>query len=258
MFRFPVRALRLLVHLGYGLLLAAAIKLDHGGRLNRDRLACVWFRGLLATLSLRLRVNGAPVRGGRVTVANHVSWLDIPVIGSCEATRFVAKAEVRDWPVAGWLANAAGTFYIHRGKHGTKPLLGRLAPHLETGGSITIFPEGTTTDGTDVLPFHPRLLAAAIESGCPVQPVAVCYRRTADGRNLAPFIGDDDLVSHVIRLLKAPSIEVEVTWLAPISPESRDRDELAKLAFGGIQQTLYFANAAEQLDAADGSASLVA
>lgn len=231
----PVRALRatyrgarLVVHLLVGLLLVAAVTLDRWNRINAQRLMSWWCSVTLDIFGIHVIRHGAPHAGGRMTVANHVSWLDIIVIGASEPTRFVAKSEIRDWPIAGALANACGTFYIRRGKGGARPLLDKLSPHLRDGGCITIFPEGTTTDGREVLPFHPRLFAAAIEAQCVVQPVALRYGLSAGGDNIAPFIGDDDLVSHVLRMLREPELLAEVTYCAPLHSRARSREELAE------------------------------
>lgn len=224
-----VRALRVILHLAVGLVLALALRLDFTGRLQCERLMSWWNQVLLGILNLELIVNGAPAEGARVTVANHVSWLDIPLLGACEPTRFLSKSEVQHWPVAGWLADACGTFYIRRGKGGARPLLERLVPHLRGGGSIVVFPEGTTTDGAQVLPFHPRLFAAAIEARCPVQPVAIRY-----AGSVAPFIGDDDLVSHVLRVLREPALVAELTYGAVIEPRELSREQLAQAAHRAI------------------------
>lgn len=225
-----VRGARLIVHLLVGLLLVLAVKLDWRRKLDPERLMSGWCQICLGIFNVRLQVNGTPLRTGRMTVANHVSWLDIITIGACEPTRFVAKSEIAHWPVAGWLANAAGTFYIRRGKDGARPLLNQLTPHLKNGGSIAIFPEGTTTDGRSVFPFHPRLFAAAIEAQVPVQPVALRYGLSASGDNIAPFIGDDNLVRHILRLLREPELHVEIFFCAPLSSHSCSRGQLASVA----------------------------
>jgi 1-acyl-sn-glycerol-3-phosphate acyltransferase len=224
-----VRGARLAIHLTVGLLLAAVLILDRWNRLNAQALMSWWCQVTLDIFGVDLIRNGAPHDGGRITVANHVSWLDIIVIGASEPTRFVAKSEIRNWPIAGQLANACGTFYIHRGKGGSRPLLDKLVPHLKAGGCVTIFPEGTTTEGLSVLPFHPRLFAAAIEAACVVQPVALRYGLSASGDNIAPFIGDDDLVSHVMRMLKEPQIVVEVNYGAALSSDGLSREVLAEI-----------------------------
>ncbi|MGH8456757.1 MAG: lysophospholipid acyltransferase family protein, partial [Stenotrophobium sp.] len=109
------RSLRLVIHILVGLILAAAVELDWRQRLKRERLMSWWCAVLLDILGIQLSVHGSAHDGAHMTVANHVSWLDIIVIGACEPTRFVAKSEIRHWPVAGWLANGTGAFYIRRG-----------------------------------------------------------------------------------------------------------------------------------------------
>ncbi|MGH8541241.1 MAG: lysophospholipid acyltransferase family protein, partial [Stenotrophobium sp.] len=158
----------------------------------------------------------------------------IIVIGACEPTRFVAKSEIRHWPVAGWLANGTGAFYIRRGKGGARPLLHQLIPHLQNNGCVCVFPEGTTTGGDNVLPFHPRLFAAAIEARCPVQPVAIRYGRAGNGEAIAPFVGDDELVSHVLRILKEPELFAEINYCPPFSPAGLKREQLASAAHGAV------------------------
>jgi len=232
------RATRLLGHLVVGSLLCLMVKLDFGEHLPRERLTQRWNRYLLKILGLQITQRGHAVDGARMTVANHVSWLDIPLLAASEPTRFVAKSEIRHWPVAGWLANAAGSFYIRRGRGGARPLLERLIPHLQNGGAITIFPEGTTTNGRQVLDFHARLFAAALDSGCWVQPVALRYGCGRNGEDLAPFIGDDDLFSHILRVLREPQLQVQVLYCTPIRATSTDRDELARMARGAVCEAL--------------------
>lgn len=227
-----IRTLRVLLHIVVGLGLCAAVSLDRRRWLVPQRLASWWSATFLDILNIDLRVQGRVHEGARLTVANHVSWLDIPLLSACELTQFVAKSEIQNWPVAGWLADAAQTFYIRRGKGGAAPLLEKLVPHLAQGGSVTVFPEGTTGDGTRVLPFHARLFAAAVESRCAVQPVALRYGRAQDGSNIAAFIGDDDLVSNLWRMLREPSLVAEVHYLPPL--RGSDRDVLADAARSSI------------------------
>lgn len=232
-----MRGTRLSVHLLTGLLLVAAVNLSFG-RLRPEPLTRFWNLRLLRVLNLRVSVRGSFAPGARVTVANHVSWLDIPLLAACEPTRFIAKSEIRDWPVAGWLANAAGTFYIRRGKGGARPLIENLVPHLQQGGSVVLFPEGTTTDGVDVLPFHARLFGAAIDAGALIQPVALRYGAARDGRLIAPFIGDDDLVSHILRLLREPELTVEIVYGLPIAARGLERAALAYRAETAVRAAL--------------------
>lgn len=236
--RSSFRSSRLLLHVVSGLLTAARLRLGVGRPVRPEVIARPWHRHLLTILGVRVRVTGEPLHGGHLVVANHVSWLDIPVIGAHQPTRFVSKAEVQYWPIAGWLADAGGTFYIRRGRGDVRGLVDRLAECLEDGGCVTVFPEGTTSDGSGLLPFHPRLLAAAIEAQCPVQPVALRYAPTRNGRHLAPFVGDDDLLSHLLRLLRNRRLSVELIFLPPIHPTGLDRDALAACAEQAIRRAL--------------------
>lgn len=239
--RFVLRAVALILLIGYGLLLALLLKLDFTRKLRREPLGQHWSALLVRLLGIRLRITGTPMHGGGLIVANHVSWLDIPLISASVQTRFVSKSEVQHWPIAGWLADACGTFYLRRGKGGARPLLNKIVPWLRAGGSVTVFPEGTTTDGSNLLPFHPRLLCAAIESSQPVQPVALHYAPNARGEALAPFIGDDDLVSHIVRLLRNRGLEAQLVFCAPISAIGRTREELADATREAIRAMLPFA-----------------
>ena len=261
-----LRGFRVLLHIAVGLLIVLVVNLT--GREKYwpvEKIMSWWNRVLLDLFNIQVRVHNQGLQGPRLLVANHVSWLDISVIGSLEPTRFVAKSEIRDWPIAGALANACGTFYIRRKKGGrdtvpersevgagatasptstthsrttqnskevggARPLLEKAVPHLQGGGSFVVFPEGTTTDGTSVLPFHARLFQAAIEAKCAVQPIALRFGRGADGSRVAPFIGNDDLASHMLRLLKEPSLVVDVTYCTPIQPAGFERDGLALAA----------------------------
>lgn len=239
--RLLVRGALLIAHLLFGMLLCALMKLNVGGWLAPEPLTQFWNRHLLKILGLRITRRGQAVAGARITVANHVSWLDIPLLAASEPTRFIAKSEIRHWPVAGWLANAAGSFYIRRGRGGARPLLERLTPHLRNGGAVTLFPEGTTTNGRQVLGFHARLFASALEAGCWVQPVALRYGRGDDGSDVAPFIGDDDLFSHILRVLREPQMQVQILYCTPIKAVGLDRDELAQRAQAAVSRALGFA-----------------
>lgn len=232
--RIAVKTALLMGHVLVAMILAALLAIDVMRTMPRVRLVGWWQRRLLLILRIRLSVTGNPHPGPRLTVANHVSWLDVPVIGSLEDTCFVAKSEVRDWPVAGTLAHAAGTFYIRRSKGGSSPLIEKLVPYLGKGGAVTVFPEGTTTDGSSVLDFHPRLLTAAIEAGVPVQPVALVYGPSAEARRLGPFIGDDGLIGHIARLLRSDGLSVGVCYFQSLAASEYSRDELARRARGMV------------------------
>jgi 1-acyl-sn-glycerol-3-phosphate acyltransferase len=231
--RFLLRCARLLVHLSHGLVLAGWVAIgSRYGWVDVDAIARNWLQRLMKILSLRVIVHGPlpPAGLGQLIVCNHVSWLDIPVLGAGICSRFVAKSEIQHWPIAGAYAKAIGTFFIRRGAGGAKPLLEKLRPYLQQGGALVLFPEGTTTNGSDVLPFHPRLFQAALDSGCSVQPVAIQYGLTPDGKDIAPFIGDDDLASHIVRMLKSPGLTATLSYCLPLDPASFDNRQSLALA----------------------------
>ncbi|MBF5057887.1 1-acyl-sn-glycerol-3-phosphate acyltransferase [Alcanivorax sp. 521-1] len=223
------RALRIIGHLIAGVAEAAwrrAARDPHRPEilLAKQR----WCLRLLAIMGVELRVHGA-LRGGPVfLVANHVSWLDIPVIAAARPCHFLSKAEVARWPVIGWLARSVGTLFIRRGAGESRAKAGEIREHLALGRGILVFPEGTTTDGTAVRRFFPRLFAAAEDA--PVQTVAVRYRDAAGqvDRSLA-FIDDDELHHHLWRLLGRERIVVDLTFGPPVpAAEPRERARLAR------------------------------
>ena len=229
-----VRALRLVLHLIIGLLLALAVLLLRS-RVPRDRLSRWWLSVLLDVFNIEVDVRGTPSAQAPILVANHISWLDIPVIAAQQQTRFVAKSDIRDWPIVGWLTTAAGSFYIRRGGNVTAALQSRIEPFLNDGGRLLFFPEGTTTDGREVGRFHARLFGLATETGKSIQPVALRYGKGANGTAVAPYVGDDALFWHILRLLREPVLRVEIDYCSPISIGNRDRKTLAGLAQAQIQ-----------------------
>lgn len=238
-FRFMLRAVRVIHHIGFALLLCTLINLDFTGRINADDWARRWLRRLMRIMGIRFVVHGQPAAGGQMIVCNHVSWLDIPLVGAALSSRFVAKSDIQHWPLIGFIARAIGTFFIRRGPGGSKPLLDKLRPHLAAGGSVVIFPEGTTTDGHNVLPFHPRLFQAALDCQAQVQPVALRYGLTAGGENIAPFIGDDTLAGHVLRMLRSPGLTAELFYCPVLLPSHySDRQLMARDAEEAIRRAV--------------------
>lgn len=201
-----------------------------------DAVACWWRARLAHILRLEVKVRGRPVDGPALLVANHISWMDIPVLGWIPTISFLSKAEVRRWPVIGWLAARGGTLFIRRGERGSADSAAeQITWHLVRGRKVLLFPEGTTTDGSGVRAFHPRLFAAALLANVPVQPIALRYtlpQGQAHGtpHPTAPFIGDDTFPSHLWRVLGEPRIVVEIDFLAPLNAHGRERKTLAQSA----------------------------
>ena len=240
--RYAVRLVHLLLVVGLGVLLAGmvtALALLGFGRqpVLRQRLTRWFHVRLVGALPFRVSVHGSLPTAPMLWVGNHVSWTDIPLLGQLAPLAFLAKAEVRRWPLAGWLAEQGGTLFIRRGDAGQ--VAGQLAERLRSPASLMLFPEGTSSDGTGVRTFHGRLLSAAIDTGTAIQPVAIRYRRAGRPDPIAPFIGDDDLLSHLRRLLRSDSAEVEIFLLPPLDSHARSRNELARAAQAAVEQALF-------------------
>jgi len=206
---------------------------------RRQRWSQIFMKRLVNALPFRVRVIGQLPQQPMLWVSNHVSWTDIPVLGMLAPLSFLSKAEVRTWPVAGWLAHKAGTLFIRRGGGDSQLLRRQISQHLQQQCPLLIFPEGTTTDGRSLRTFHGRLLASAIDSEVPLQPVAVRYLREGKPDPIAPFIGDDDLLSHLMRLFAQPCAEVEVQLLEPIACKGEERAALAFQAQQAVSRALF-------------------
>jgi 1-acyl-sn-glycerol-3-phosphate acyltransferase len=200
----------------------------------------VWLRSVCAALGVRLSVQGTPMTGGGLWVSNHVSWLDVVVLGAVQPVAFLAKSEVASWPVVGFLGRQSGNLFIRRG-HGGSEVAETMTGRLRIGDKLVLFPEGTTTRGDSVRHFHSRLLQPAISAGVPVQPVAIDYQGAAG--ELVPFVDDDDFLPHLLSLLCLPSIPVTVHFGEPLLvTEGIQRNTLARLARSQVLMALGLAN----------------
>lgn len=242
--RASARLLRLLLVLSLGMAMASAIALGERAGLRasterRQRWTCLFMKRLVAALPFEVQVVGELPRQPMLWVSNHVSWTDIPLLGMLAPLSFLSKAEVRQWPLAGWLAEKAGTLFIRRGGGDSQRLREQISQQLGQQRPLLIFPEGTTTDGRGLRTFHGRLLAGAIDQGIAVQPVAIEYLREGQRDPIAPFIGDDDLVSHLMRLFAHPRGQVRLHLLAPLASQGKERAVLALQAQHAVQLALF-------------------
>jgi lyso-ornithine lipid O-acyltransferase len=240
--RVAFRLVLLLVHVGIGMVVVVVIghQREQGVPRGRFERAARWWLGRIPRIAgVRVHVRGTPLEGPVLAVSNHVSWLDIPVLGGLAPVGFLSKAEVRRWPLVGWLAASTGTRFIERGAHGATEVTERIAKDLLLGRRMHVFAEGTTSDGHDVRRFHPRLLAAAHVAGCPIQPVAIRYLPTPDGRPTpAPYYGDAVLLFNLLRVVAEPVLDVEVRFLEPIAVGDRDRRALADAARQAVRDVV--------------------
>lgn len=242
--RSYLRVARLLLVIGLGLFVASTFGLLerlHIARLmyHRQRWTRWYMRRLSAALPFRVKVKGQLPQQPMLWVGNHVSWTDIALLGQLAPLSFLSKAEVRSWPVAGWLALKAGTLFIRRGSGDSQLIKKQMTRHLQQGHHLLIFPEGTSTDGKALRTFHGRLLGSAAEAGVAVQPVAIQYLRDGQIDTVAPFIGDDDLLSHLLRLFAHDRSEVHIQLLQPIPSEGLERAALALKAQQAVHQALF-------------------
>ena len=199
---------------------------------QREARVQAWALKMLTLLGVRLELRGQPpVAGPVLLVANHISWLDILVMHAARHCRFVSKADVRRWPLIGTLADGAGTLYIEReSRRDALRVVHRMTDSLKRGEIVAVFPEGTTSDGVALLPFHANLIQAAISAGSPVQPVALSFLDSSTrATSLAPcYIGDDTLVGSIWRTLAARSITAVVHYGDPQTARGRDRRTWAR------------------------------
>lgn len=210
------------------------------GPLRRQQLQRWWARRMLAACGVRLEVEGHVLHGHVLLLANHISWLDIFVIDAVAPTRFVAKSEIRGWPLFGLLAARTGTLFIERGRrHAVHAANVQVATVLRAGARVGIFPEGTTGDGTQVLPFHANLVQAALDAAAQVQPVALAYR-LPDGTacQAAAFLGEQTLAQSVLVVLRARPLVAQVAFLPPVETAGRTRHDVARVARADIALSL--------------------
>lgn len=196
------------------------------GSRPRRAVSGLWFRIVARLTGVRLRMIGSPtIRHSTLYVANHVSYLDIVVLGRLLDVRFVAKSEVAGWLGFGWLARLGRTVFVERRPRRARAQRDAMTACLKAGDSLLLFPEGTSSDGTRVLPFKSALFAAAERiDGLAVQPISLAYGRNIDGRPLTPeqrdrfaWHGDMSLTPHLWTVFGLSGVEVTVRFLPPVT-----------------------------------------
>lgn len=250
-FRRIVRIGLLFPHLVWGMLLAGLV-FPFVRATRRDAIIKRWSRRLLTVLGVRPHVTLPPdVAGGALLVCNHVSWLDIYLINAARRVHFVSKAEVRAWPIIGWLAHKSGTLFIERGRRAdTARINTEMRELMQAGGWVAVFPEGTTGDGLTVRRFMPSLLQPAVELNVPIVPAALRYRTLANEYSVAPaYIEGVTLWQSLLQVVSEPGLVAELTFGDPIQPDGHRR-ELAMQAEAATRSLLGFTPAAASADTA--------
>lgn len=197
-----------------------------------------WFRVLLKMLGIKLQVLGHESKGVHMVVSNHISWLDIALISAVSDIRFVSKAEVRKWPVIGFLAYSLGTLFIQRGAGKSDAIAEKMVASAQQNIPVAFFPEAKTTPGDGVQRFHRRLFAAPIAAGLSAQPIAIHYH---DGDKpchpAVPYVGGQTLWQNIKALLSAKRpIMATVALGQPVALASYSREDAADMLQEKVSQ----------------------
>jgi 1-acyl-sn-glycerol-3-phosphate acyltransferase len=199
----------------------------------------LWARALLVVLGVRVDAPGPPPPGAWMVVANHLGYLDILVIASRLRVRFVAKSDVADWPIVGFVSKVGGTLFVDRGRKRDVLEVGRrIRETLDAGVTVAFFPEGTSTRGLMVEPFHAGLLEPAAKGGVPCLPVALGYESPDDSDAPAWTIcwwGEMTFAPHAWRLMKLRRIDATIRW-ADRPVHHADRKVLARELHGLVSR----------------------
>jgi 1-acyl-sn-glycerol-3-phosphate acyltransferase len=235
------RAARLILHILYGML--QVIFLPYLDISRQKRMTRLWSLQLLGILNIGIRTEGRrPVHGagGCLMVANHISWIDIFVLNAIHPSRFIAKAQVRDWPVIGWLSRRSNTIFIKRDmRHDVASVNLQVGALLKNGVCVGLFPEGTSTDGRQVGHFHSALLQPAIDAGASLLPVALRYLdETDEPAYVAAFIGDTTLLQSIWRILRCRHLDALVVFTPAVAAAGENRRVLARAAQQSIAHAL--------------------
>ncbi len=235
-----LRLARVFLHLLRGLLISTLL-FPFYSRTRRRQEIRKWSAALMHILGVQVHVHDAPVRARPLMlVSNHVSWLDIFALNSAIPMRFVAKSEIRRWPFIGWLSAKTGTLFIERGRRSDTARVNRLiAEAMLEGDVVAVFPEGTTSDGTQILRFHSSLLQPALIADAVVQPVALRFTH-GDGSlcTEAAFDGDKTLLQSLLQISALRKIAVQLHFLPLLSGDVPHRRALADAAHAAIASRL--------------------
>jgi 1-acyl-sn-glycerol-3-phosphate acyltransferase len=230
---FYLRIVRLLLKLLAGLLISVTAyrRADAAGK---RRINSQWSRELLAIAGIEVRAVDFPVDSSShavTLVANHVSWSDIFALNSQRACHFIAKSELRDWPLAGKLLDNVGTIFINRSDRKETLRLGTVVRELmQAGETVAVFPEGTTSIGNDVLKFHASLLEPVVAAGGEVWVVAIRYFANAERTEAASYYGDMNLLESLKRIHQAQPVVAELKFVRAIDCAGKTRREVASEA----------------------------
>jgi 1-acyl-sn-glycerol-3-phosphate acyltransferase len=238
LYRVPVLVLHLL--LGTPLTVLCQTRAGRAVRLGSrrlDEILLTWWGAVVCRIfGLDRRFSGVPVPGPQLVAANHISWIDIPLLQSVAAMGFVAKAEISDWPLVGRLAEAGGTVFHRRGSHDSaNDVIAVMVERLGAGERVAIFPEGGILDGGGIKRFHARMFGAAIAAGAPVQPVMLRYSRQGALYEDITFRPGEHFLGNFLRLLTQRKCIAEVRFLPALDSAGKQRRQLAEEAESAVR-----------------------
>jgi len=233
------RLARVGLHLATGIAISASVL--HACSAQRRANIRQWWSGrLLRILGVELRTQGAVPPGASLVVANHISWLDVFALAAWRPMRFVCKSDVRHWPFIGWLVWRNEAIFVERGSRSAIAQTNlAITAALHAGDSVAVFPEGTSTAGESVLPFHPATFQSAIEHCAEVQPVALRYV-AGNGvySRAASYCNDIGFMASLRSIANEDRLAVEMVALAPLQPNGLHRRDLAMQAHAAITNRL--------------------
>ena len=220
----------------------AAAVMPFLGRARRRAYVQRWSAHLLAVLNVRIEIIGKPPNRSApaMLIANHVSWLDIFAINSTHTVRFVAKAEIRRWPIFGWLCEQGGTVFLERTRrHNIAHVNQLMEVALLQGDAFAVFPEGMISSGDILRPFHGSLLQPAIACSATLHPAAIRYTRSDGSLCLeADYEGEKTMLGSLLLMVTQPVINAQLQFLDPLACAGRHRRELADAAAESIALAL--------------------
>lgn len=234
--------LRVVLHIGIGLFVCG-VYFPFATQARQGQFIRWWSAQIMKLFKIEVRVKGfvpSSRQPQALLVSNHVSWVDIFVINSLEACHFVAKSDIRSWPLIGWLCEKGWTIFLARGKRtDVRRIYTGLVDRIKNGERVAFFPEGTTAEQGTVLAFHSNLFEAAIEAEVPILPFSVRYlNQHGELQHSVDYIGDTSFIESILMMLKGGKIIAEVSQMPMIASQDMHRRHLANAAREAVVQSL--------------------
>lgn len=222
-----IRIVRIVIHTFYGGFLGMII-MPTATKKQRNWIVSHWSRTLLSIMNIKVMTEGRLPNHDLVNtmfIGNHISWVDIHALNSIRAVRFIAKSELKKWPIFGWLAKKCNTLFIEREqKKDAVRIIEEASKSLKFGDCLCYFPEGTTTDGTDLLAFKGSLMQAPINANSTIWPFAIYYPDLNNQPNIKmAFAGETTLIESIWQIVSISNPKVVLTFLPQITSLGHER-----------------------------------